>query len=68
MQLQEQQYPPLKLLLTVEEAAQALNLGRTRMYALLQRRSVASVKIGRTRLVPVSALHVFIEQQLIEQQ
>jgi excisionase family DNA binding protein len=55
---------PIKLLLTVEEAAQALGVCRSLLYALMMRKQIASIKIGRTRRVPVAALAAFIAQQL----
>jgi excisionase family DNA binding protein len=40
-----------KLLLTVEEAADQLGIGRTLMYSLLRSGEVGSVHIGRLRRV-----------------
>ncbi len=54
----------VKLLLTMEEAAHALGLGRAFLYTLVMNKQIASVKIGRARRVPVSALETFIAQQL----
>ena len=42
---------PTKLLLTVEEAAQHLGVGRTLMYSLIGSGTVESVTIGRLRRV-----------------
>lgn len=58
---------PIKLLLTVEEAAQALGLGRTVFYELMMRGKIASVKIGYARRVPFSALQAFVQELLEEQ-
>ncbi len=55
---------PIKLLLTVEEAAQALGLGRSLLYDLLARKEIFSVKIGRVRRIPLAALQAFIEQKI----
>jgi excisionase family DNA binding protein len=49
-----------RLLLTPVEAANALGLRRTRIYELMASGELSSVKIGRSRRVPVSALHEFI--------
>lgn len=54
---------PVILLLTVEEAAQALSIGRSLMFALVLQNKIASVKVGRYRRVSIDALRVFIEQQ-----
>jgi excisionase family DNA binding protein len=50
----------LKLLLTVEEAARRLNIGRTTMYALVSSEAVESVTIGRLRRVPSECLDNFV--------
>ena len=48
------------ILLTVEEAAQRLNIGRTTMYALVSTGVVESVTIGRLRRVPSESLDAFV--------
>jgi excisionase family DNA binding protein len=48
------------VLLTVEDAAQALALGRTKVYELLDAGQLRSVKIGRARRIPLEALHEFV--------
>ena len=52
----------MKLLYTVDEAAQALSLGRTVLYDLLKRKQLYSVKVGRSRRVPLKSLQTFVEQ------
>ncbi len=49
-----------KLLLTVDEAARVLSIGRSMMYALVRQERVLSVKIGRARRVPYWALEQFV--------
>ncbi len=46
-------------LLTVEEAALRLSLGRTTLYMLLKAGQIDSVRIGRRRRVPVAALAAY---------
>lgn len=46
-------------LLSVAEAARALGIGRTALYAELQAGRCRSVKVGRRRLVPSSALAAY---------
>lgn len=53
---------PLPLVLTVEEAAQRLGIGRTVMYALVSSGAVESVRIGRLRRVPADALVTFLDE------
>jgi len=50
-----------KLLLSVEEAADKLSLGRTKTYELIASGQLRSVNIGRARRVPIDALSEFIE-------
>jgi excisionase family DNA binding protein len=46
-------------LLTVEEAARRLSIGRTTMYALLKDGQLDSVRIGRLRRIPSEALTAY---------
>ncbi|WP_322777720.1 helix-turn-helix domain-containing protein [Frankia sp. Cas4] len=41
--------PPLRVLLTVEEAADRLRIGRTTLYGLIGAGQIVSVRIGRLR-------------------
>ena len=50
-----------KLLLTPTEAAEALGIGRSKLYELLQAGVVESVHIGSCRRVPAEALRRFLE-------
>jgi excisionase family DNA binding protein len=50
------------LLVTPEEAARRLAIGRTTVYELLSSGALGSVQIGRSRRVPVSALSAFVER------
>jgi excisionase family DNA binding protein len=54
------------VLLTVEDAAQALALGRTKVYELVESGALRSVKIGRSRRIPVQALHEFVSDINLE--
>ena len=49
------------LLVTPEEAARALSLGRTTVYQLMRTGELASVVIGRRRRIPVTALAAFVD-------
>jgi excisionase family DNA binding protein len=59
--------PAHKILYTPEEAAELLSMSRTRLYALLGRKVIASIKEGRARLVPGSALDAYVRRRLQEQ-
>lgn len=50
-----------RIVLTVEEAAELLGIGRTLMYALVAAGEVESVRIGRLRRIPRDALVVYVE-------
>ena len=49
-----------KVLLTPEEAAKALSVGRTRVYELIRTGALGSVRIGSSRRVPVAAVESFV--------
>jgi excisionase family DNA binding protein len=52
----------VRLLLTVEQAAHRLGIGRTLMYALVRDGDVESVQIGRLRRIPEDALTRYVDQ------
>ena len=49
-----------RLLLTPEDAAELLGVGRTKLYELLRLGAIESVRIGRARRVPADALHDYV--------
>jgi len=51
-----------QLLVTPEEAARRLSVGRTTIYELMARGELQSVNIGRCRRVPVSSLSLFVNR------
>ena len=55
------------LLLTVEEAASLLRLGRTSTYELVMRGQIQSVRIGRRRLVVREGLDRYVSELLASQ-
>lgn len=56
MSVQEQQ----RIVLTVEEAAERLGVGRTLVYALVHSGDIESISIGRLRRIPCDALDDFV--------
>lgn len=52
-----------KLLLRPMEAAEATGLGRSKMYDLLAKGIIPSVRIGKSVRVPVDALREWVKQQ-----
>ncbi len=51
-------------LLTVPDAAEACSLSRAQMYRFLATGAILSIKIGRLRRIPRSAINDFIEREL----
>lgn len=49
-----------RLLLTAKEAADALGIGRSKVYELMMSGELESVRIGGSRRVPVEALRDFV--------
>ncbi len=61
-------YPQIsdKLLVSVEEAARRLSIGRSHLYGYLLRGSLPSVRIGRSRRIASRDLDAFVERLLQE--
>ena len=55
-----------RVLLTVEEAAERLGIGRSNMYRLLATGQVRSIRIGRLRRIPVEALDHYVASRYEE--
>jgi excisionase family DNA binding protein len=55
---------PAHGLLTVEEAAERLQVGRTTMYALVSTGAIESVTIGRLRRIPAECLEIYVSALL----
>jgi excisionase family DNA binding protein len=51
------------LLLTINDAARLLSIGRTAMYELVDAGEIEVVHIGRCARVPVTTLEAFVERQ-----
>jgi excisionase family DNA binding protein len=52
-----------RLLLTVQEAADRLGIGRSLLYELLADGQVESIHVGRFRRIPADALGTYIDRQ-----
>jgi excisionase family DNA binding protein len=59
MTVHDRQISPV--LYDVAEAAEALRLSRSLLYELIRSGQLRSVKAGRRRLVPVTALQEYVE-------
>lgn len=51
-----------RIVLTVEEVAQRLGIGRTMVYALVRSGDIESIAIGRLRRIPVEAVDDFVSR------
>ncbi|WP_034221042.1 excisionase family DNA-binding protein [Actinotalea ferrariae] len=56
-------YNTEKLLISVEEAAERLDIGRTLLFELIRTDQIRTIRVGRLRKVPVESLHEFVERQ-----
>jgi excisionase family DNA binding protein len=54
----------MPLLLTVNQAAQMLGIGRSTLYELIENGEIRSVKVGASRRVPLKAVHEYIDRLL----
>lgn len=54
--------PSERLVYTVSEAAHALRIGRSKLYELLATGEIESIHIGRSRKIPASALHDYLNR------
>jgi excisionase family DNA binding protein len=53
-----------KLLLKPTEAAEAIGIGRSKVYELLARGELPSIRVGASVRVPVEALRAWIARRL----
>lgn len=60
--------PAVPLTVSPERAAQMLDLGRTKVFALLADGELPHMKVGRRTLIPVRALQDFVARRVGEQQ
>jgi excisionase family DNA binding protein len=59
--------PEGKLLVRINDAAKRLSLSRTNLYKLLMNGELESIKVGRSRLIPIDALQAFVERHRSKQ-
>ena len=56
-----------RVLLTVDEAAHRLGIGRSHAYIFVMKGELESVKIGKSRRIPATAIDAFIARLRSEQ-
>jgi excisionase family DNA binding protein len=54
-------------LLSPQEAARRLSLGKTRLYELLGSGAIPSVRVGKLRRIPTRALRDYVDRLVTEQ-
>jgi excisionase family DNA binding protein len=52
------------ILVRVEEAAEMLGIGRSKVYEMVLSGELPSVKIGRCRRIPIAAIYAWIEDHI----
>lgn len=55
-----------RLLLTAEQAAEALNVSRWRVFELIRSGRLGSIKLGASRRIPTDAVREFITREMEE--
>lgn len=65
-QRNERPGPPARVLLTVEEAAERLGMGKTKVYSFVMSGELESVRIGRLRRIHVDAIAAFAARLVAE--
>jgi excisionase family DNA binding protein len=55
------------ILVSVADTANMLSIGRTAAWELVRKQKIKSVKIGRTRRVPMVAIQEYIERLMDEE-
>lgn len=55
---------PEPLLVSIDEAARMLGVSHRMTIKLLDAKELRSLKVGRRRMVPVSAIHEYIAERL----
>ena len=55
-----------RTLLSITEVGEALHLGETKVKELVARGDLMSVKIGKSRRIPVSAIQAYVERLVNE--
>jgi excisionase family DNA binding protein len=58
--MQPNNLPIAPQLLSIEQAGQALNIGRSKIYQLIRSQEIHTVKLGKRRLVPASEVQAFV--------
>jgi excisionase family DNA binding protein len=50
----------VQMLLTAEQAAESLAIGRTKVFELIRSGELESIRIGSSRRIPIDAIEAFV--------
>lgn len=53
-----------RILFDVKQASELTSLGRSTLYILMRSGELASIKVGKKRLIPGTAIDAFVERRL----
>jgi excisionase family DNA binding protein len=56
-----------RVMLTPEQAADAIGVGRTTLFALIKSGDIDSVRIGHLRRIPADAIEAYAQRLITEQ-
>lgn len=51
----------LPMLFTVEQVAQILGIGRSTVFKLIKQNQIESIRLGRSRRIPVDAMQSYVD-------
>ena len=52
----------LPMLFTVEQVAQILGIGRSTVFQLIKSEQIESIRLGRSRRIPVDAMQNYVDE------
>ena len=61
LKYQPPRYQPPKYLMSIREAAEALGVGRSTAYGLMAQGKLATIQIGRRRLIPTESVLAIVK-------
>ena len=56
----------LPILYSVEEVADILHIGRSTVFNLIKQGKIQSIKLGRSRRVPIDAMQTYVDELVSE--
>lgn len=56
----------LPILFSVEEVADILHIGRSTVFNLIKQGKIQSIKLGRSRRVPIDAMQTYVDELVSE--